>query len=106
MTQSKPYRNVLVAVDTESGTDCWNYALNEIYRPGDVIHLVHVAATAPPGDVVLHCAPGTTYAIPGGVLEPNGSLPKVEAWLDRIYVQVSGFGWLGELCMACDGLQQ
>jgi hypothetical protein len=47
------------------------FAATELWREGDTIVLVHVAAVLPPSTVTLHSAPQTTFSV-----DPHGDLPK------------------------------
>lgn len=48
-------RNIVVAVD--AGDACLSavhYAVRELIRPGDVLHVCHVAAVLPPSTSITH----------------------------------------------------
>jgi nucleotide-binding universal stress UspA family protein len=61
----KPIRHVVVALDTtEASLRALKWAATEILRPGDVVHVVHVAKILSPQCVIQHSQPGTSFTVP------------------------------------------
>jgi hypothetical protein len=53
---SRQGRNIVVALEQaeEPNTDPLVYALHEVLRPEDVLHVVHVACILPPAYTISH----------------------------------------------------
>ncbi|KAF6262150.1 hypothetical protein COO60DRAFT_1497534 [Scenedesmus sp. NREL 46B-D3] len=81
-------RNIVVAVD--AGDACLSavhYAVRELIRPGDVLHVCHVAAVLPPSTSITHVAPQTTYDVPGQDNDPQQLADKVQAFVTAKFVR-------------------
>ena len=61
-------RIAICAEDTPAAAEATQWAVDEIYREGDVLHLIYVIKSLKPPLEIHHVAPGTsfTFAQPGG----------------------------------------
>lgn len=58
-------RSILVAVDASPASlEALQYAAHELYREGDIFHLLHVVRCLPEHVDTLHSVPGTSYSVP------------------------------------------
>ncbi|KAL4518697.1 hypothetical protein Ndes2437B_g00780 [Nannochloris sp. 'desiccata'] len=60
-------RIAICAEDTPAAAEATRWAVNEVYREGDVFHLIYVIKSMKPPLEIHHAAPGTsfTFAQPG-----------------------------------------
>eukprot|EP00877_Chromochloris_zofingiensis_P000985 jgi/Chrzof1/10888/Cz05g16010.t1 len=83
-------RNVLLTVDTTTASvQALQYAVHEIYRPGDVLHLLHVAPVLSPQYTIGHVAPQTTFDVPdpAGELDTERLQGSIKEYLRTQFVQ-------------------
>jgi len=61
-------RIAICAEDTPAAAEATRWAVNEVYREGDVFHLIYVIKSLKPPLEIHHGAPGTsfTFGHPGG----------------------------------------
>lgn len=77
-------RNILVAVDTtDQSLGAMNWAVHEFYKPGDSIHIVHVAKLINPECTIQHGFPGASYVVPDGQNQDKELVDKVRAFLHQ-----------------------
>ncbi|KDD74965.1 hypothetical protein H632_c959p1 [Helicosporidium sp. ATCC 50920] len=83
-------RNVMIcAVDTDQGSDACSWFVDQVYREGDVVHLVYVARTLKPPMEVFHGLPGTAYSFkqPGSHHEME-TIEHTRAVIEARYVPI------------------
>jgi nucleotide-binding universal stress UspA family protein len=61
-------RIVICAEDTPAAAEAMQFAVDHLYREGDVFHLIYVIKSMKPPLEIHHAAPGTSYTFgqPGG----------------------------------------
>ncbi|WIA32592.1 hypothetical protein OEZ86_003397 [Tetradesmus obliquus] len=81
-------RNIVVAVDaSDAGLPAVQYAVSELVRPGDVLHVCHVATVLPPATSISHLAPQTTYDVPAADSDQQQLAEKVQAFIKAKFLR-------------------
>uniref|UniRef100_A0A7S3QZE4 UspA domain-containing protein n=1 Tax=Dunaliella tertiolecta TaxID=3047 RepID=A0A7S3QZE4_DUNTE len=71
-------RNILVSVDRSLASQrCVSFAINHVYRHGDVIHLLHVIPLGTENVIPLGMDASELMEVGVGVTEPNKEKQKV-----------------------------